>query len=77
MKTHRYTARYLVQAGEGRSGVVLAQAHDRKVRELQRALQWAAQWAPSLRESHISPMPSKSVQRLVYGYTADTAGEPK
>ena len=74
MKIHRYTSRYLVQAGEGKSGVVLAEAHDRKVRELQRALQWAAQWCPSIRTQQVSPMPSKAIQRIVYGYTVPQKG---
>ena len=71
MKIRRYTARYLYMSGNGNDGVVLAEAHDRKVRELTRALRWAAQWCPSLLHGEVSPVPSKSIQRLVYGYTAD------
>jgi hypothetical protein len=74
MKIHRYTARYLVQTGEGKCGVVLAESHDRKVRELERALQWAAQWCPTLLQGEVWPIPSKTIQRLVYRYRVPPKG---
>lgn len=76
MKIHRYTARYLTQAGQGKSGVVLAEAHDRKVRELQRALQWAGQWCPDIRNEEVTPMPSKRIQQLIYGFSAQRDSKP-
>lgn len=73
MAIKRYTARYLAQSGNGKDGVVLADDHDKQMRRLKKALNWAAQWAPTLRD--VSPLPTKDIQKLVYGYTLPTPSE--
>lgn len=67
MAIRRYTVRYLSQSGNGKDGVVLADDHDKQVRRLTKALTWASQWAPPLTD--VSPLPTKDIQKLVYGRT--------